>query len=67
MNFAQLLQYTKTLEDRLVVLEFVLRDAGLVRIDTSGVKVPRVTRFYISEGKLLPMYEMDETGMVRYF
>jgi hypothetical protein len=67
MNFQEHVKYTKSLEDRISVLEFVLRDAGLIKIDTSGVKVPRVTRFYISDGKLLPMYQMDETGMVKYF
>jgi hypothetical protein len=67
MNFAEHLKYTKDLEKRITALEFVLRDAGLLKIDTGGVRVPKVIRWYITDGRLTPMYEMDESGMVKYF
>lgn len=67
MNAGELIKYTKDLEKRVSLLESVLANAGMIRITPDGIKVPRVERFYVTEGKPTPSYVLDDSGMVEFF
>jgi glucokinase len=57
----------RSLEGRITVLERVLSDAGMIKIEHGVVKVPRVERCYVTQGKPTPVYVMDDDGMVEFF